>query len=300
MLKRLMVIVLMLAALALPTLAQDKDIVVAVMPFVVGGDLASGWSFDDSVLEGITQMFTDRLVNEKGLRIVERSRLEEILTEQGFHGSGLVDASTAVELGRLIGADVLVLGSVTQFGWKSEKNVSVFGVSVSAAKANVGLSARIVSVKTAQILGSLQARGEKTGANLSVDTFYGLSFGGKEFNESIIGRALNDAMNELTSNFKNTLANAGDKLKVKTVVGKVVAARGKYFIVNLGKKNGIAPKMNLSVFRFENIEGVKDPVRFPIGTLQVVSVEDAACVTSVLRLEPNEQIQINDQVEVYQ
>lgn len=301
MLKRLMMIVVILAALALPAVAQNKDIVVAVMPFAVGGDLSSGWGFDDSVLEGITQMFTDRLVKEKGLVLVERSRLADILAEQDFQSTDRVDASTAVEFGRMVGADVLVLGSVTQFGWKSEKNASVFGVSVSAAKAKVGLSARLVAVKTGQILGSLQSSGEKTGANLSVDTFYGLSFGGSEFNESIIGRALNEAMDDLTAKFNKALASAGDRLTASAkpaVAGKVVAVRGKYYVVNLGKKNGIAPKMKLSVYRLETIEGMKDPVRLPIGTLQVVSVEDTACVTSVLRLEPDEQIQVNDQVEV--
>lgn len=299
--KRTLFVIMLIACLAVTAMAQDRNVVVAVMPFVVGGDLSSGWSFNDSVLEGVTQMFTDRLANMKGVSLVERSRLSEILAEQDLQMSERIDPTTAVELGRLIGADVLVLGSVTQFGWKSESNVSIMGVSVSAAKARVGLSARLVSVKTGQILGSLQSRGEKVGANLSVDTFLGLSFGSSEFNESIIGRALNEAMDDLSDKFKKALTAAGDKLTGPAVTagaGKVAAIKGNYYVINLGRKDGIVPKMKLNVYRLETIEGMSDPVRLPIGILQVVSVEEKACVTTVLKVEPNEQIKVNDQVEI--
>ena len=46
------------------------------------------------------------------LKVIERTRMEQILTEQHFGYSGRVDTFTAAEIGRLLGADVLVLGTV--------------------------------------------------------------------------------------------------------------------------------------------------------------------------------------------
>lgn len=293
----LMCVVALLCGLAAVSAAPAKNLVVAVMPFVAGGDADS----DESVLEGCTQMFTDRLAKMKGITLIERGRMTKTLENEDVYADD-IDTATAIEIGRKLGADLLVIGSVTRFGLEGESGVSLFGVSVSSVSARVGLSVRLVAVRSGQVLDSLQAQSEEAGTDLSVDTSFGLSFGTKEFEESTMGRALKEAMDDLAGKFKSTLSNMGDKLAAAAspmIAGKVVAVRGSYFVVNLGKKDGVQPQMKLSVYRLEKIEGVSDPVRLPIGTLQVVSVDQSACVTSVLKVEEGEKIQVGDQVEFY-
>jgi TolB-like protein len=78
---------------------------IAVLPFTVTGkyeDMAS--SFTDKM---ITQ-----LVDLHRFRVIERNALENVMKEQSFGMSGMVDDKTAVKAGKLVGADVIVLGSV--------------------------------------------------------------------------------------------------------------------------------------------------------------------------------------------
>nr|WP_274622092.1 CsgG/HfaB family protein [Myxococcus fulvus] len=51
-----------------------------------------------------------------GLRLVEREQLDLPMKEQDFHQSDRVDPETRAQLGHLIGAEVVVLGSIQRSG----------------------------------------------------------------------------------------------------------------------------------------------------------------------------------------
>jgi len=54
-------------------------------------------------------------VNDKPyFSVVERSAMQKILREQAFHLSGAVDQKTAVKIGRLVGAEGVILGTVVR------------------------------------------------------------------------------------------------------------------------------------------------------------------------------------------
>lgn len=52
------------------------------------------------------------LVATEQYQVIERERLEEILTEQGFQQSGCVATECVVEIGRLAGAEKMIAGTV--------------------------------------------------------------------------------------------------------------------------------------------------------------------------------------------
>ena len=91
--------------------------------------------------KGISQVeasaLTDRLNNEiyklGKYTLVERNQIEEILQEQGFQQSGCTSAECVVEVGRLLGAEKMVVGSISRVG-------DVFSV-----------SARIVDMQSGEI-----------------------------------------------------------------------------------------------------------------------------------------------------
>ncbi len=53
------------------------------------------------------------LFNQKRFKVIERNQLEKILDEQKLGMTGVIDASTAAELGKGIGVDAIILGSVS-------------------------------------------------------------------------------------------------------------------------------------------------------------------------------------------
>jgi TolB-like protein len=52
------------------------------------------------------------LVNQERFKIMERAQLNRILEEQSLGSSGIIDASTAAQIGRGIGVDAIIIGSV--------------------------------------------------------------------------------------------------------------------------------------------------------------------------------------------
>ncbi|MCX5856892.1 MAG: tetratricopeptide repeat protein [Deltaproteobacteria bacterium] len=110
--KKIMALFL-LATLFFPTAVQSQNkTVVAVIPFA---NLMKDSSFD-WLSGGIAETLTVKLSNVDALEMVERIRLREITDEMKFAASGLVDEKTAAKVGKLIGAQVLVVGSFQKAG----------------------------------------------------------------------------------------------------------------------------------------------------------------------------------------
>ncbi|MEN9245307.1 MAG: CsgG/HfaB family protein [Thermostichales cyanobacterium SRBZ-1_bins_19] len=64
---------------------------------------------------GVFDMMVNRLVQEGKFSIIEGSKLDAVLREQNLGASDRVDASSAVAVGRILGVDLVMVGSVTHF-----------------------------------------------------------------------------------------------------------------------------------------------------------------------------------------
>jgi len=60
----------------------------------------------------IAEMFTTEAVNSNAFRIVEREQLEKVLREFEVGQSGIVDTTQAKEIGKMVGAAIIVTGAV--------------------------------------------------------------------------------------------------------------------------------------------------------------------------------------------
>jgi|GEM_PF-3579936 TolB-like protein len=103
---------------------------VAVLPF----DAAGISSEEASIL-------SDRLSSEiyktGAFIVVERSKMEEVLNEQGFQQSGCVSSECAVEVGAMLGVQSMVVGSVGKFGSLFTVSVRLVDVGSGEVKAQV-------------------------------------------------------------------------------------------------------------------------------------------------------------------
>ena len=75
-----------------------------------------GISVSEADAKALTQRLTSEMISLGVYQIVERSEMKRLLEEQEFQYSGCVDISCAVDIGKLIGAKYMVVGSVSKIG----------------------------------------------------------------------------------------------------------------------------------------------------------------------------------------
>lgn len=92
--------------------AENKRLSIAIIDF----DNNSGDKDWDYMQKGVPRILITNLAQNKGLKIVERAKLDKALKELNFSQTGLVSQETAKKLGKLIGADYALFGSITKFG----------------------------------------------------------------------------------------------------------------------------------------------------------------------------------------
>jgi curli biogenesis system outer membrane secretion channel CsgG len=90
--------------------AQDRRPGVGVLPFDNGGSYGADAEDYEALEIGVQQMLITELTQNAGLRVVDRSRLKELMAEQDLGASGRVDAQTAARIGRLVGARYMITG----------------------------------------------------------------------------------------------------------------------------------------------------------------------------------------------
>jgi len=75
-----------------------------------------GNNVSEGDLGGLSNRLRTELFKTGKFNVIERSRVEEILKEQGFQQTGCTNNDCAVEIGQLIGVEKIVLGSVDKVG----------------------------------------------------------------------------------------------------------------------------------------------------------------------------------------
>jgi TolB-like protein len=90
--------------------AQDRRPGVGVLPFDNGGSYGADAEDYEALEVGVQQMLITEFSQNAGLRVVDRSRLKELLAEQDLGASGRVDPETAARIGRIVGAKYMITG----------------------------------------------------------------------------------------------------------------------------------------------------------------------------------------------
>lgn len=87
---------------------------------------------DQSEVKVLSEQLRYELSQTNSFSIVERSRMEDILREQGFQQSGCTSDACAVEMGQLLGVSYMVTGTVGKAGDYTIVNARI--VDVGSAK----------------------------------------------------------------------------------------------------------------------------------------------------------------------
>ena len=299
---------LLLFVAVLTTVQAQTKKRVAVMNFdyaTVRSGVAALFGSNQDVGKGVSDMLVDRLVGDGVYSVIERKELDKIMNEQNFANSDRADASTAAKIGRVLGVDAIVIGSITQFGRDDKKNdvgggavskglgkIGIGGVQRTKATAVVQLTARMIDTSTAEILASTQGRGEESRTGTGIlgagGSNAGLAAGAldmrsKNFGDTILGVAVNKAVTEVA---------LGLEQKAGALPVTVVAIEGLVadvspdgtLIVNVGSKAGVKVGDTLQVKRYGR--EIRDPASGKVlrrmedllGTMTVTEVDAGSAV----------------------
>ena len=126
--------------------SQDLP-VIAITEIESSVDSSSWLDYKNSKSQNFQTMLETQLVQTKRFKIIERNRIDEVLSEQILQGE-FSNNSTKMNVG---GVDYIVYGSITKFGSKT-KQIQTSGVSVVKLIAEFGVDLKVVDVLTGEII----------------------------------------------------------------------------------------------------------------------------------------------------
>jgi len=320
--KRLNILIVVLFGLLASLSAQPKKRI-AILNFdyaTVQSNVAAIFGTNQDIGKGIADLLVDRFVNGAVYSVIERKALDALLREQNFSNSDRADANTAAKLGRILGVDAIVIGSITQFG-RDDKSTNVGGGGIGGltgrygiggigrkeAKAVVNITARLVNVETGEILASATGQGtsQRSGTTLLGGGGSAINAGGggvdmssHNFGQTIIGEAVNKAVTEVAVQLEQ---NAGAlAAHVVHFEGLVADASGDTLVLNIGSRAGIKVGDRLQVSR--PVRTISDPatgkvirqIEDKLGEVVITEVDE---LSSVGKYSGTGQVKVGDAVK---
>jgi len=286
---------------------------VAVLSFdnaAVESSAAKALGTTQDVGASLADVLVKELFKSGTYSIIERRAIDQVLKEQNFSNSSRVDVKTAAAIGRLLGVDAIIMGSVTQFGVE-ESEVAVGAGSLSRltrgvvsggkrvnATATVGITVRMVDASTGEILTAASGSGQSSKASVGASGSTAVDMGASSFQESMLGEAVNRA----TLQVATTLNAFGPKLAAVRVdySGLVADVSGTTLILNVGRLKGVQVGDTIEISRAGRT--IVDPqtktvlrtIVDRVGTAKVTEVDDAS---STATLNGAASVQVGDQVK---
>lgn len=219
------------------SLAQQPKIKkrVAVFVFEDKTDKSWRWWNNKGVGDGVSDMLTTALVKSGNYRVMERVEIDRILNEQDFGQSGRVTQQSAANIGQVLGVEIAVIGSVSEFGYKKGETggaIKGLGIGVSNQQAVVGIDVRMVNTNTGEIITAENVRKKKSAKGLKLRTNKLAFKDRKDFDESLVGKAAREAIEDVVMMIDKSAATIPWQAKVITEKAGVV-------FINSGSADGL-------------------------------------------------------------
>lgn len=171
--------------------AQGLKRKVAIARFSNETQYAKGIFYDknnDPITNQALDILTTKLASSNKFILLERQEMDKIMEE----------FSLSENQGQKVGADYLIIGSVTEFGRKNVGDVNAFSRSKTQT-VQAGVSLRLVDVSTGQIIYSEEAKGEAETTNKTV-----MGLGERtDYDATLSDKAISVAISKLVENIIN-------------------------------------------------------------------------------------------------
>ncbi len=238
---------------------------------------------------GLAAMLTTALTESEQFIVVERANIQQLLAEQEMKAANITNRETGPVLGNLAGAQLLVLGAVTEFsvddegsgfGLSGGKLGRMFnaGLGKESATGKVVMDIRVVDTTTGAVKTSYKVSERIESSSFSFTAGYNdIALGGDRFWKTPLGEATRGAIYKAVQ----VIAQEASNTEWKALV---VEYDGSDMYINAGTQSGLK---NGDKFLIERVvKRLTDPQtgqllstrRAKIGTLQVDQVEERLAI----------------------
>jgi hypothetical protein len=243
-------------------------------------DFGGGEVLEPHLRFSMSSMLITSLVQVGRFVVVERTRIEDLIREQQLRLSGFVDPATAVQVGKILGAELVVHGLVTK---ATEQTIDKFAYDL--VRIEVGVDIRAVNTGTGEIVISETA--EAAAEAQVITTADGTIVSGPTDYDPLYVNATIEALDSVAVLVSNEAP----------VVGLVVAVMDREVIIDIGADHGLMPGDTFVLFR--RGEEILHPVsgerlgwrKTVLGRIRLVSTEETLSTGEVTRVT-DEDIEI--------
>ncbi len=241
------------------------------------------WRIDSELSKAATDLMVNALINTESFRVFERNKLDAILEEQDFQVySGKVDPSTAVKIGKMLGVDIIITGSITNIIYKKSGGATLGPVTLKKSSASVTMMVRGINVTTGEIMFSEVKKGttSKSGLAIRIPVAGGLGLSSETVAD--IFSAIDDVCQQIAEEI-------AEKLKSQSIVVHSLPQEG-YVVkveatssggitrvyINLGEDSGIKEGDRIRIFQEGEI--ILDPKTGEVLDKELVLIAEARII----------------------
>jgi len=192
-----------------------------------------------------TDVLITELAKSGKFILIERDRMNKLLEEQKLGMSGAIDSSTAARVGRILGLNAIVTGSISEFGSTTQGSEYLLAQSKrQVVKATVDI--RVVDAETGQILYADSGSGlgtKKSGGVLGLGTR-------QSYDESLEQEAIRAAIVKFVNNIVS-------QVEKKPWSCRVADADASNIYLNAGNDSNLPIGKTLTVYKVGR--EIKDP-----------------------------------------
>ncbi|MCP5366387.1 MAG: hypothetical protein H6907_16870 [Hyphomicrobiales bacterium] len=283
---------------------QGPKRVVAVGKFDAVGAFKQKYG-DWDVGGGVSSMLTTALKESDRFIVLERANVSQILSEQELKGQKLVHQGSGPQIGKIIGVNIMIYGSVVEFGADDQGGGFSLGasgssgggggggllgsvlsaaVSKQSSSGKVVLEVRFVDTTTTEILEVFRAAEDIDNSSWDLSLGYkGISMGTNQFYKTPLGHAVRKAITRI-------VIQAAARANQTPWSAQVVEFDQQEIYINAGGRAGVRVGDRFQVERIVKI--FTDPStgqilgkrKKVVGTIELTGVEDKLAFGSFVPL----------------
>jgi curli biogenesis system outer membrane secretion channel CsgG len=269
------------------------------------------WHINSELSKVATDLMINALIKTEHFWVFERIKLDAILEEQDFQVySGRVDPSTAVKIGKMLGVDLIVTGSVTSIIYQKSGGIKLGPVSLKKSAASATITIRAINVTTGEIIFSEVKKGttSKSGVSIRVPVAGGLGLSSESVAD--IFSAIEDVCQQTAVEFAVKMDSRAIVVSSLFLEGYVVKVESTssggitQVYINLGENSGITVGDEIKISQEGEVildpktQEVLDRELILIAQARIIQVKENISIALVTTKFSNLSIMPTDIVEV--
>ncbi len=181
-------------------------------------ETSAGWWRSD-VGSDLASMLSNELASTEKFKMVERHNLDAVLGEQDLAASGRVSKSTGAKLGKVTGAQYVVVATVTAFDSNTAGTgggISFHGIGLGGKheEAYIAVDLRVIDTTTGEIEFTRTVEARSSSNGIGVDVYRG-GFGGSlgSYEKTPTGKAIRGVIVEISDYLGCAMVDKDDCLQ---------------------------------------------------------------------------------------